>query len=336
MIIVVSYAPDDSRYPRAGRPDRQHDVYWQSIAVHAATLRHVARDDLVFEVHCPTPPPRQVLPLLDAARVDHVETPFRHRPPDNFFERFVGSLYLLDTADAIAQEAADDSVVLFVDPDVVWVDDPHPLIEEVRRSGIVTYDLGLPNDFPIGDLTRHDEAELIEAITGATFDSLPPHFGGELYGVLGARLRELVAHLAPLWEATLRRHQDGRLHFNYEEHLFDAALWQLGVMEGRGNRYLERIMTIPAPFGSRERYRPELLAWHLPSEKTVGIANVYARLAAGRGLPTREEGYHTWLRRRMGIRRTPRHLVRDVMRWVKWTATGEARRARRRGQVGGL
>lgn len=332
--VVVSYAPDDSRAPRAGSPERKDDVYWASIAVNAATLRHVAGDGPTFEVRCPSGPPEHVAALLADAGVEVVATPFTHRPPDDFFLRFLASLYMLDTTAAVAEEVADDTLVLFVDPDVVWVADPAPMIAAVHDQGVVAYDLAVPPDLPVGRLTRRQELDLFEAISGQRVEPLPPHFGGEFYGLRGARLREFVAATGPVWDETLRRYERGQLHHNLEEHVFDAVLWQLGVHEGRGNGFIERIMTLPEPFGSRRRYRPELVAWHLPSEKTMGIAKVFDHLVAGRALPALDAGYHAWMRRRMGIDPTPRHLARDFSRWLKWTVTGEARAGRARGQVG--
>ena len=334
VLVVVSYTPDDSRAPRAGAPERKDDVYWASIAVNVATLRHVAGEHIAFQVHCPSDPPPHVTRLLATAGVEVVPTAFTHRPPDDFFLRFLASLYMLDTTAAVADEVADDTVVLFVDPDVVWVADPTAMIEDVRAHGVLAYDLAVPPDLPVGRLTRRQELELFEAIAGEQVTPLPPHFGGEFYGMLGARLRAFVAATAPIWAETLRRHEQGQPHFNLEEHVFDAALWRLGVVEGRANSHIERIMTLPEPFGSRRRYRPELVAWHLPSEKTIGITKVFEHLAAGRDLPALDDGYHAWMRRRMGIDPTPRHLARDLSRWLKWTVTGEARKGRARGQVG--
>lgn len=335
VTVVVSYFRDRSRYPRAGPAARQDEVYWSNIAVNAATLRHVTSAPVRFEVHASGPPPSSVAPLLEAADVVVVTTPFASQPPEGFFDRFAGSLYLLDTTAALAGRVADDAVTLFVDPDIVWVGDLRPVVDEVREQGLVAYDLGVPPDVVLADLTRRDEAALFEELTGARApEPLPPHFGGEFYGTRGADLRALVERLGPLWQATLERHAAGLPHYNVEEHVLDAALWQLGITEGRANRFVERIMTLPQPFGSRQRYRPELLAWHLPTEKTLGLATVYERLRSGRPLPPVDDGYHAWLRRQVGIDRTPRHAVRDLSRWVKWNVTGEARRARRRGQVG--
>ncbi|MTV24573.1 hypothetical protein FTX61_03950 [Nitriliruptoraceae bacterium ZYF776] len=334
VVVVVSYFRDGSRYPRAGPAARQDAVYWANIAVHAATLRHVGADDVRIEVHRGNDPTPPAAALLEAAGVHLVRTPFAHQPPDGFFVRFAGSLYLLDTMADLAHRAHDDTVVLFVDPDVVWVAPPDGLVAAVREHGTIAYDLGVPPDVRSGGLTPREEAAMYAELTGRVAPDPPVHFGGECYGVLGADLRRLVATAAPLWDAALDRHDRGLPHHNVEEHVLDAALWQLGVTRGRVNDHLERIMTLPLPFGSRQRYRPELAAWHLPSEKTLGLRRVFDHLVAGRPLPPVDDGYHAWLRRRVGIDRTPIHAWRDLTRTVKWTLTGEARAARARGQVG--
>ena len=319
-LVVISYFTDDaSRYPRSGRPEDRHDIYWSNIATCAATLRHVDRDRTDLAVFAgDTPPARPAMVLADAqVEVRHLD--FARRPPRDFYHRYVGSLYVLDVMAALVDEVASHDVLLFVDPDVVWMAPLDPLVEEVRQGGVVAYQLPVPDDVPLCHLTRREQGVLLAEMTGrGPDDGAYPHFGGELYGMLGAELAAIVPELELLWAATLQRYKQGLRHFNVEEHLMNAVLWARGEHEGRANRYIQRIVTAPPPRGSRERAVPGLVAWHLPIEKDRGLLRVLRRVASGRALPPAGPRYERWLAHRTGVRPTPARWLTDRARQVKW------------------
>lgn len=333
VLVVVSYFRDRSRYPRSGRAARRDAVYWANIAVNAATLRHVAGDDVDFLVCAGEAPPARAGKVLADAGAQVREVAFDHQPADDFYTRYTGSLYVFDVMEALAPEVADDDVVLLVDPDIVWVRPPDPLVADVRRGGVVAYDLGVGPDLPMCGLTRAEQGRILGEIAAEALpdqapadDVVPRHFGGECYGMLGAELRDVVTALAPLWEATLRRYEQGRDHYHVEEHLMNAVLWRRGEQEGRANAHLHRIITLPEPFGTRELADRELVAWHLPLEKDRAFPRLQARLARGRPLPPPGSGYRRWLARRMGLEPVGARAVADRLRQVKWTLEGRTRR----------
>lgn len=317
-IVVVSYFRDTSEYPRGGRPSRQGDLYWANIAVNAATLRHVAGPDVEFVVCAGDTPPRRAADVLADAGAQIRAVPFAHRPPDGFARRYVGSLYLLDTLPEIAGEVADEDTVMFVDPDIVWARHPGPLVEEIRRGGIVGYELRVPPTLPMCELTRDQQGQIFGEVTGRRVTEPPTHFGGEFYGILGRELPGLLPRLDEWWAATLRRHERGQPHFNVEEHVFNALMWERGEQCGRADPYLQRVRTLPHPLSTRDRVHDDLVAWHLPYEKDRGFPRTLRHLAAGRPVPAPGPGYQRWLRRRMGVEPTPARWAVDRARQVAW------------------
>lgn len=318
VLVVVSYFLDRSEYPRGGRGRSGGDVYWRNIAVNAATLDHVD-GDAEFVVYAGDTPDGPAAQLLEAAGADLRHAAFAHEPPLDFYGRYAGSLYVLDVMAALADELADDDVVMFVDPDIVWAAAPAPLVEEIRRGGVVAYDLQVPDDLSMCLLTRTQQAQVTGEVLGTDPPSPPQvHFGGEFYGMLGATVREVQPRLETWWDATWARYEQGLDHFTVEEHLMNALLWERGEQVGRANDHLQRIRTLPAPFSTRERVHDDLVAWHLPFEKERGFEALLRHLAAGRPMPPAGPGYRRWLRRRMGIEPTPRRWVTDRAQQLKW------------------
>jgi hypothetical protein len=328
VVAIVSYFRDGSLYPRGGRPDQQGDVYWANIAVNATTFRHVAGPGPEFVVFAGDEPPPAAAALLSAAGAEIRPLDFARRPPDDFYRRYAGSLYVLDTMAALAGELHDDDVALLVDPDVVWASRIDPLVAEVRRGGVVAYDLAVPDTLPMCDLSRRDQGAILTELTGHGPDprgDALTHFGGELYGVLGRELRALLPELERLWAGTMARYEQQLPHYNVEEHFLNAVLWQRGEQVGRANDHLQRVRTLPKPFGTRERVHPGLVAWHLPMEKDQGFLTAFAHLRRGRGLPPVGPEYQRWLRRRMGVAPVGRRWVMDRARQVRWAITGRSR-----------
>ena len=321
VLVVISYFTDSSRYPRSGRPEDRVDLYWTNIATSAATLRHVDGSRPEVVVYAGDEPPAAPAEVLAGAGAEIRNLDFARRPPEDFYDRYVGSLYVLDVMEALAQEVADDDVVLLVDPDVVWVAPIASLVDEVRRGGVVAYHLDVPETFPMCHVSRREQGRLLAEMTGrGPGDDEPAyrHFGGELYGMLGSELRSVVPELASLWSTTMERYSEGRPHYNVEEHLMNAVLWARGEQDGRANRFIERIITAPPPRGSRERARPELVAWHLPIEKDRGLQRIFRRITSDRPLPPAGPRFRRWAAHRVGIRPTPGRWLTDRARKLYW------------------
>lgn len=321
--VVVSYYRDGSVYPRSGPEARQREVYWANIAVNAATWRHVAGGDSDFVVYAGDEPTDDARRVLDRAGAEVRPLAFDHRPPDDFYDRYLGTLFVLDTMAALAATVADDDLVVFVDPDIVWVRSPDPLLEEVRRGGIVAYELHVPDDLELCDLTRRQQTEILAELVDDGPDPAGPaitHFGGEIYAMAGAELRELVPRSEMLWTDNLARYTDGRgPYFHMEEHVMNGLLWCHGEQAGRANPHLERIRTLPRPMGSRQRAHPGLVAWHLPIEKDKGFLEVLTHLIEGRPMPPVGPAYERWLARRMGVAPVGGRWLADRARQLKWT-----------------
>lgn len=332
-LLVVSYFRDGSTYPRAGRRRGQADAYWSAIAVQAATLRHVGAGDPEFLVYAGDDPSGLARTVLEEAGAEIRHLPFASRPPDDFFSRYLGSLYVLDVMRDVAGQVEDDAAVLFVDPDMVWVRPLEALLAEVRRGGVVAYELDVPEDVPLCELSRRSQGDILAEMADIPAGSVPVHFGGEFYGLLGRELRSLVREFTPLWEQTLSRYQSGKRHFHVEEHVLNAALLLRGEQSGRANAHLQRVMTLPAPFGTRERATSELASWHLPHEKHRGFLRIMDHLSRGRSLPPPGPAYVSWMRRVLGIDPGPLRRVSDIGRQLKWVADGRLGRAARAGRL---
>lgn len=326
VVAIVAYSGDRSPHPRSVQPEKLEDAYWTCIAANAATMRHVATTELDFVVCARSGPPPALADLLGSLGVRTRFVPFDHGQSEDFYHRYLGSLYLLDAiADASAWVQPDD-VVIFVDPDVVWGASYDPLVADIRSGGVVGYELEVDVDLPLCHLTRLELADLIAELDGSDLGGqVPPYFGGEFYGLLGSELKVFAEEVEEVWKVTLDRYERGLVHFNSEEHVINAVMWQRGERSSRAKPYVQRIRTLPGVFGTRERMHDGLVAWHLPLEKEQGFPQLVRHLLAGRPLPAPGPAYHRWLRRRMGVEPVGMRRVVDAVRPLKWRLSGVTR-----------
>lgn len=72
----------------------------------------------------------------------------------------------------------------------------------------------------------------------------------------------------------------GKAYFSDEAHFFSYLVWRLGLRAPNANNVARRIWTTWKLNNTQiaDLSRP---VWHLPSEKTYGFADLFARLAAG-------------------------------------------------------
>ena len=105
-------------------------------------------------------------------------------------------------------------------------------------------------------------------------------------------LAEVVPQVEELWAATLARYAAGQPHYTVEEHVLNAVLWRRGEQHDRAGAFIQRVRTLPPPYGTRERVHPGLVAWHLPMEKDAGFLRVHRHLAQRPACDARHHGRH--------------------------------------------
>ncbi len=300
----MAFVEDGGFYPRATGDDPVLG-YWRAIAVMATTLRAVGADWPVTVSTNRPPTEPTVRSALDRLGVGYRATPFDHRPPPGYFDRFSGSFYLLDALADAVERTPSGTRLLLVDPDCVWVRPPTPLLGLVDADpdALVAYEITYaPGQAALG-LTLAEMATFFSELGERPIVGEAPYAGGELLLGERDRLAQLLPLVEQIWDESLRRFERGeRIRVNTEEHVLSFALGQLGWTGGTANPFVRRIWTKSPPDRNIQGDERSLVLWHALTEKGRGLDRLFEDAVQGHpALARADERYRDHLARRLHV-----------------------------------
>ena len=292
IIATCFYAEskaDESEYFQVHLPPATsafQDVYWRAIVVSFATswVQHgeTARHVLITNTH----PPKCVdgfdlAKVFDRFGVEVVIVSFDHAVPATLSASYRGCFFKLDALQWLARTLEADQVGYLVDSDCVWLGPSSRLERRIRAFlGVSVLDLQLDPYEPINDITRID-AQAIYALLDLPIDlggAPPPHYGGEFYAGTGTALRNLVQAVELVHAANLDAHRRGLPAFPTEEYVLTAAAQIVGA-SARATYGLVRRLWTDDSFRTVRPSDTKLDLWHVPAEKTRGLARLFTAFA---------------------------------------------------------
>jgi hypothetical protein len=229
--------------------------------------------------------------------------------------------FLFDILDYAAGRLGDDDALFVMDNDCLIVGDLAPAFALVRRDGAALITVDVSEDEDANGLSRRQAMDVHAEAGGERPTSPPDYFGGEFYGVSGAMLKRLLSLAKQVRVKNDALAGAGKAYFSDEAHFFSYLVWRLGLRAPNANHIARRIWTTWKLNNTQiaDLSRP---VWHLPSEKTYGFADLFARLAAGETFSGDRAQIRTRLASLMGVgRKSVRkffgHFVRAARRRLR-------------------
>jgi hypothetical protein len=225
--------------------------------------------------------------------------------------------FLFDILDYAATRLSADDTLLVMDNDCLIVGGLAPAFARARHDGALLITVDVSEEENANGLSRRKAMDVYAAVGGERPATPPDYFGGEFYGLSGA----VLARLMPL-AREVRTKNDAlaaasQPYFSDEAHFFSYLMWRLGLRAANANHVARRIWTTWKLNNTRGADL-QLPVWHLPSEKTYGFADLFARLAVGKTIPADPARLRGWLARLMGVgRKSPRKFVGHFLRAAK-------------------
>lgn len=329
--IYLDTPEESSEYPQVGK--RSHlaefqKVYWKCVAVFFAlsTGFNPQRRHLLFSNKT-----REEFPQIDgfnlqdflkSKNVEVVTLPLTWQTPEGYFGKWRNQFYIFDILQFIEKKygsqpsddfkSSDDYEPGFVilDSDCIINRPLDALFAEVRRHGLLALPMPYSDTHDINGVTREGMRQIFAELDGKDPGKNPVYYGGEIFAATLPVIRQINAIAPEVWQNMLERHRAGQPKLNEEAHFLSYCyhkIGRFGTLEG----FIKRIWTSPH-YSNVQSEDANLPIWHLPSEKTGGIALIFKRLTidGGRWTVDKLGGY-------LGVPRRSKYL--NIKHFLKYS-----------------
>lgn len=293
--IYLDSPEESSEYPQVGKsshlPEFQQ-VYWRCVAVFfdISTQTNPKKQHILFtNVQAENLPEVDGLDLnsfLKKRNVEVVTLPLTWQTPEGYFGKWRNQFYIFDILAYIDKRWAGElklenhdkqPAFLVLDSDCIINRPIFMLFEKIREYGLMALPMRFADDYDINGVTRVDMRRIFAALDGGKEpDHNPEYFGGEVFAATLKTVRTINQMAPPIWQDMLERHRTGQQKLNEEAHFLSYCYYKIGGW-GSLDTFIKRIWTSPK-FTNVQEQDFNLPIWHLPAEKTGGIALVFKTL----------------------------------------------------------
>jgi hypothetical protein len=213
--------------------------------------------------------------FLSEHQIEVVNLPLTYQVPANYHGAWRNQFYIFDILEYISSTSlsAQDSY-LILDSDCTWIKSADIIWENIRKYGLLTYDLEISEDFVINGLSRIDMKKIFEDLGQASIDPVPTYCGGEWFGANTSEIIRIASEAKHVWQEMMTRFKQGRPKFNEEAHLLSYLYHKFGYAVGTANPYIRQIWTARRCHTAKNEDF-NLSIWHLPAEKLYGYKRLF-------------------------------------------------------------
>jgi hypothetical protein len=303
---------EESIFPQTGQKSSSashQNIYWRCILVFFITSKRFNKEEkhLLFTNVSTVPvidgiDVRKVLEELD---VSIIHTSFKYKTPKGYYGRFQNQFYEFSILESIAENDMNlKDQYLVLDSDCIFLKPAAHLFKAAASQGFISFTDPVQPDFVINGLSRLDMKAIFEDLLGRKIDDIPEYHLGEFLLCSVANIKKIYSDFLELWPKLLERNAQQQPKFNEEAHTLSYLYYKNGLKESKSDKYMRRIWTNPLFYRDVRPSDTDLVIWHLPAEKTFGIAKLYQHFLEqsdnyGFNIPNDE--YQTYVRHALGI-----------------------------------
>jgi hypothetical protein len=208
--------------------------------------------------------------------VDVIHIDFKYKTPKGYFGSFQNQFFEFSILEYIAQNRHEPTdLYLIADSDCVFIRPAKRLFHAAEPNGFISFEIDSPVDHQINGLSRLDMQVLFAEMLGKEVEEIPSYHLGEFLLSSNSHIKKLYADFLELWPVLLERHEKGLKKLNEEAHTLSFLYFKNGWKAAKQNLFMKRIWTNPVFYRNVDPSDLKLTLWHLPAEKTFGIARLY-------------------------------------------------------------
>jgi hypothetical protein len=310
--IYLDNPDESSEYPQVGKQSHLPAfqlIYWRCIALFYALStrfnpdrRHILFSNKDWD-QLPEVDGLDLANFLKSKNVELVVLPLTWQTPPGYFGKWRNQFYIFDVLQLIETKYnhADDFIVL--DSDCLINQPLDALFAQLRKEGLLALPMSYADGHVINGVTREDMRQIYTELDGKDPGFNPIYYGGEILAASYIVVEQLNAMAPRIWQAMLQRFEKGLPKLNEEAHFLSYCYFKIGKFDSL-DAFIKRIWTAPH-YNNVVSKDAALPIWHLPSEKTGGIALLFkkvclegkefsrAELGGYVGVPTRKHFLNT-------------------------------------------
>ncbi len=281
----------ESIFPQTGQKSSSkahQDIYWRCVILFFATSRRFNKDEKhVFYTNVKQLPfldGKNVSDSLKELNVETVFTDFKYKTPKGYFGMFQNQFYEFSILEhIITYNKNPEDKYLILDSDCIFLKPAKTLFDEAEKNnGFLSFEDDCTTELVIHGLSRVDMKHLYEDLLDRKINEIPGYHLGEFFLASVKNTNTIFADFLKLWPELLRRFNEGLPKFNEEAHTLSYLYYKNGFEASPSRSLMKRIWTNPVFYRNVEPSDIDLTVWHLPSEKTYGIADLYHTIITGR------------------------------------------------------
>ena len=277
---------EESIYPQTGEKSsgqKHQNIYWRCLVLFYATSKrfnHTQKHLLFTNVNAlPVVDGRNVKDMLEELEVEVIFTDFKYKTPKGYFNLFQNQFYEFSILEYIvANNKNPDDQYLILDSDCIFTKGAAELFEEARPAGFISFEDPCSTELVIHGLSRVDMKHLYEDLSGKPVNEIPGYHLGEFFLASVKNINTLFSGFLELWPELMRRYEEGLPKFNEEAQTLSYLYYKNGFKASPRTDLLKRFWTNPVFYRNVEESDADIAIWHLPSEKTFGLARLYDTL----------------------------------------------------------
>jgi hypothetical protein len=305
--IYLDSPEEKSEYPQVGKQSHLpafQKIYWRCVIVffdisiqQNPQKRHILFSNKDWEA-LPVINGLHVGNYLKEKNVTLVTIPLTWQTPPGYFGKWRNQFYIFDILKFIETTYNQDDTFVVLDSDCIIQKPLNGLFDDIRKQGLLALPMPYDAQHNINGISRQDMRKIFSELDGKDPQMDPLYYGGEIFAASYPIIQQINAMAPSIWKTMLNRHQNGQIKFNEEAHFLSYCYYQIGQFSLL-DTYIKRIWTAPH-YNNVQSSDVNIPIWHLPSEKTGGIALLFKKrkqlsaiLMAGTlgnyvGIPTRK------------------------------------------------
>lgn len=312
--ICADKVGEEGIFPQANTRQKSssqshQNIYWRCLVVFYITSRRFNHN----EKHVLFTNVKQ-LPEIDGIKmgdilaelgVEVVHTDFKYKTPKGYFGTFQNQFYEFSILEYITEHnKRPDDQYLIVDSDCLFIKPAREMFEEAAKTGFMSFEDECTVDLVINGLSRKNLKTLYETLLGRKLDEIPGYHLGEFLLCSVKNINKIFSDFKELFPVLLDRHARGLPKFNEEAHTLSYLYFKNDLKASESRTFMKRIWTNPLFYRNVSTTDTNLVLWHLPAEKTFGIAKLYndfMHTSAHLGLDESNENYLERIQKTLGI-----------------------------------